>query len=385
MTSQALITRSLIVWLVIIFLEFLHGFARAIFLEPYVGDLRARQIGVIIGSLLILAIAFAFSRWISATSRKQLLAVGILWVGLTLVFEIIFGRFVMELSWERLLSDYNPLQGGFLALGIIVLLLSPLAAAKLRRIKEHDPSPPGSDLARWAGASSGGNMYIPTHRRISFVGQVGWLLATLTVGFTVSAFFAGVLRLPRNLFLLPYSLVAIGFLQAYLHFSGVDLSAHYRKNPIIGILAATLAGILVVMNVVSQPASPAPDGLDLFFALLWAGIVYGLLDALLLSVIPVIAMWLAFTHKGLTRTQSGRLIAAVLALAASLAVTAAYHLGYPEFRGPQVIGPVIGNGILTIAYLLTRSPLAPTLGHIAMHVAAVLHGMETTLQLPPHY
>lgn len=129
-----MIARSLIVWLLIIFVEFLHGIARAVFLEPYVGNLRARQIGVVIGSLLILAIAVAFVQWIGATSQKQLLAVGLLWVGLTLAFEIAFGRFVMRLSWERLLSDYNPFQGGFLAIGMIILALSPLLAARLRRM-----------------------------------------------------------------------------------------------------------------------------------------------------------------------------------------------------------------------------------------------------------
>lgn len=48
-------------------------------------------------------------------------------------------------------------------------------------------------------------------------------------------------------------------------------------------------------------------------------------------------------------------------------------------------GPILGNAILTAAYLLTRNPLSTTLAHVAMHVASVLHGMETTIQLPPHY
>jgi len=50
-----------------------------------------------------------------------------------------------------------------------------------------------------------------------------------------------------------------------------------------------------------------------------------------------------------------------------------------------LIQPLIGNGILTAGYLLTGSPLTAVVGHVIMHGAAVLHGMETTLQLPPHY
>jgi hypothetical protein len=75
----------------------------------------------------------------------------------------------------------------------------------------------------------------------------------------------------------------------------------------------------------------------------------------------------------------------VLAMLASLAVAAGYHLGHPEFRGPAVVAPIVGNGALSLATLLTMSPIAAVVGHIAMHLAAVLHGMDTAVQLPPHY
>ena len=77
--------------------------------------------------------------------------------------------------------------------------------------------------------------------------------------------------------------------------------------------------------------------------------------------------------------------AGALAIAASLLVTAAYHLGYPEFRGTKVLAPIIGNGVLSLTYTLTTNPISAVAGHIAMHIAAVLHGLETTVQLPPHY
>jgi hypothetical protein len=50
-----------------------------------------------------------------------------------------------------------------------------------------------------------------------------------------------------------------------------------------------------------------------------------------------------------------------------------------------VIQPLIGNALLTLGFLLTGSPLAAIVGHVIMHAAAVLHGLETTVQLPPHY
>jgi hypothetical protein len=40
---------------------------------------------------------------------------------------------------------------------------------------------------------------------------------------------------------------------------------------------------------------------------------------------------------------------------------------------------------MTLAFLLSGNPLGALISHPAMHVAAVLRGPETTIQLPPHY
>ena len=53
-------------------------------------------------------------------------------------------------------------------------------------------------------------------------------------------------------------------------------------------------------------------------------------------------------------------------------------------RLPDLVQPLIGNGVMTAGYLLTGNPLTPTLAHILLHGAAVLRGPETTPQLPPH-
>jgi hypothetical protein len=119
-------------------------------------------------------------------------------------------------------------------------------------------------------------------------------------------------------------------------------------------------------------------------ALGWLGVVYGALDALLLSVVPVLSVYGSRPPEQL-RGWKGRVRWGGAALGASLAVTAAYHLGFPEFRGPTLVQPLIGNAMVTAGYLLTGSPLAAIVAHVIMHGAAVLQGMEGTVQLPPHY
>jgi len=124
--------RALAVWLAIIVAESVHGVLRQALLAPALGDLRARQLSVATGALLILAIATACSRWLRAEAPRAQLAVGALWVALTVGFELALGRLALHYDWARLTQDYDPRRGGFLALGMIVLALAPRIGASLR-------------------------------------------------------------------------------------------------------------------------------------------------------------------------------------------------------------------------------------------------------------
>ena len=127
-----MILRAFAVWLLIVLVETVHGILRTLFLAPLTGDFRARQIGVFTGSLLILAIATLTIRWLRLPTRAQQLQVGALWLAAMVAFEISFGRWVANQPWERILADYNISAGGLLPFGMLVLLLSPLIAARLR-------------------------------------------------------------------------------------------------------------------------------------------------------------------------------------------------------------------------------------------------------------
>ncbi len=126
--------RALCVWLIIIGAETLHGILRTLFLVPIFGDFRARQIAVFTGAIIILTIAYFFVGWLRAKNYSQLFTVGILWFVLTISFEIFLGRFVINLSWERIGSDYNIFQGGLLPFGLLILIFSPIIAAKIRKL-----------------------------------------------------------------------------------------------------------------------------------------------------------------------------------------------------------------------------------------------------------
>jgi hypothetical protein len=212
-----------------------------------------------------------------------------------------------------------------------------------------------------------------------------WIAGACVWTFAISAFFAGVLQLPRVLFLVPYVTLTLAFLYAYARWSRVSLRRAALHNWSWGLIGAVVVGVFGVNDVLRQPASSAPVGLELVGALLWLGVVYGAVDALLLSIFPMLATWQGCSALGWTNNWPGRVLTGILAIVASVLVTAAYHVGYPEYRSPHIAGAIVGNSVATLASLLTMSPIAAVFSHIAMHIAAVLHGVETVAQLPPHY
>lgn len=212
-----------------------------------------------------------------------------------------------------------------------------------------------------------------------------WVIVAAALGFATAALFAGVFQLPRNVFLIPYAIVSGGIVYGFFRWSRIDLAKEIRRNWLWALPVTIFLGVFVVNNILSQPASAPSEGLTLVFDVLWIGVVYGALDALLLSILPVLAVWQAFSKLGWTSSWVGKILVGVFALGASLFVTAAYHLGYPEYRGPQVGAPLFGNGMMSLGYLVTANPATAVLSHIAMHIAGVLHGPATTMQLPPHY
>ncbi|OLP19547.1 hypothetical protein BST81_04560 [Leptolyngbya sp. 'hensonii'] len=127
-----LLLRGVVVWLIFILAESLNGTVRVVWLVPSLGDLRAHQLSFVTGSVLILAISTLFIRWLQVKRTSELIGVGVLWLLLTVGFEICLGRFVLGYSWERIVADYNVFQGGLMPLGLVLMLLSPLIAAKFR-------------------------------------------------------------------------------------------------------------------------------------------------------------------------------------------------------------------------------------------------------------
>ena len=123
------------IWLTLVVVESLHGTMRRLVLEPHLGDLLARQVSVLTGSALIIIVFWFTIRWIGPQPDRRWWEMGLLWLTMTLAFEIGLGRAVGS-SWDRIASDFDPRRGGLLAFGMLVILVAPrVLAARLDLIR----------------------------------------------------------------------------------------------------------------------------------------------------------------------------------------------------------------------------------------------------------
>jgi hypothetical protein len=84
---------------------------------------------VCVGIFLLVCL---YVRRLQDTSPHALLKLGLYWTVLTVAFECLFGRYVVGLSWELILADYNVFQGRLWPLVLVVTFFGPLLAGKMR-------------------------------------------------------------------------------------------------------------------------------------------------------------------------------------------------------------------------------------------------------------
>ena len=201
------------------------------------------------------------------------------------------------------------------------------------------------------------------------------------LAFLVPFVFSSTIDLHHDVYLGVYFAFIVGFLTLYVRRNAIDLRAAVMRNWHWGLAAGALAAFALVRNVFSETETDRPDGAYFVFELIWRGVAYGVVDALLLTVFPCLLVYKAL--GGPLRTWRKRIAYFTVSLTLVMAITATYHLGYSHYRDEGVGAPEIGNVIISMPMLLTANPLGSLVDHSAMHVAAVIHEYEDATRLPP--
>ena len=214
-----------------------------------------------------------------------------------------------------------------------------------------------------------------------WIAQLRWFTVGAAAAFFVPFLFSGVLDLHHDVYLAVYFAFVTGLVTVYVRSNEIDLGAVIRRNWKWGVAAGVVVGVPVVRNVFTETETARPDGVYFVFELLWRGVTYGAMDAILLTVFPCLFVYNAI--GGPLRTWGRRAGYFAASLALVMTITATYHLGYDHYRAEGVGAPETGNTLMSVPMLLTANPIGSVVDHSAMHVAAVVHEYEGDTRLPP--
>ncbi len=231
----------------------------------------------------------------------------------------------------------------------------------------------------------GGGVHHGVRARAILASHWTWLGIGFAVAFATPFLLADLLDLNRDLFYGLYAGVVLALFLGWARATGYDLAAAIRRHWLLALTLGLACGaVLAVMVVRTEDATARPDGVTLGAELLWRGVLYGATDGLLLSAFPILVVFAAFAGRGFARRWPGKITIGAIALAASVALTAAYHAGYSDFRSDKIAKPITGDLVWSIPTLATLNPIGAPIAHIGLHSTAVLHSYETDTFLPPH-
>jgi hypothetical protein len=186
--------------------------------------------------------------------------------------------------------------------------------------EECTPAPTGSSISQ---VEQKGAFQVS----ITWWSQLIWLFALALGSFLVTWIFTDLLRFARTAYIGVLTVVTAGFLFGYLSWSNADWGAFISYQWFWGLVGAVITGPLLVAIMVQGARrahsrvlalTPRPEGLHLAATLLWEGVVYGIDEGLLLSVLPVLMTWQALSVLGWTQSWLGVVFSGAVALVASV-------------------------------------------------------------------
>ncbi|NWG28953.1 MAG: hypothetical protein HXY48_10525 [Ignavibacteriaceae bacterium] len=123
--------KSFAIWFILAVSAILVATFRVSPLLPQFGEQTAHQLGTILYLIVQFIIIYLFIRKLKIKDVKTLLGIGFFWVVITVIFEFVFGHYVMGHPWPKLFADYNLLNGRLWVMVLINNLTAPLISGRI--------------------------------------------------------------------------------------------------------------------------------------------------------------------------------------------------------------------------------------------------------------
>lgn len=123
--------QAIMIWVLFVFVAIFNGSIRQFLIAPRTSELTAHQISCFTGISLFFIVMFLWLKYTGASyTGNNLILIGAGFLVATIIFEFIFGHYVMGHSWAKLLHDYNFLKGRLWALVLVWTTVGPYVVAK---------------------------------------------------------------------------------------------------------------------------------------------------------------------------------------------------------------------------------------------------------------
>jgi len=119
-------------WVGLVILAILNGTLRVEGYGPFMSELMAHQLSTAIALLLFTLYFWILARYYPLLSSKQAWTIGILWLAMTILFEFLFGHYVVGHPWSKLMADYNIFSGRLWILVLIWTTIGPWVFFRFR-------------------------------------------------------------------------------------------------------------------------------------------------------------------------------------------------------------------------------------------------------------
>ena len=126
-----MIVKYAVAWLLMPIIGIINGTIRQYAYSNALGELRAHQGSTVTGIFLFGLYIWALTLTWKIRSSAEAIAIGLIWLTLTIAFEFLFGHYVMKHPWSRLLHDYNLFEGRLWVLVLLWVTLAPYVFHKL--------------------------------------------------------------------------------------------------------------------------------------------------------------------------------------------------------------------------------------------------------------
>jgi hypothetical protein len=137
-----MLIKYLFLWFPMVIIAIINGTIRQLFFINFTDELSAHQLSVISGiTFFAIYVWYVTGKW-RIDSPLSAIKIGVLWLIMTVIFEFIFGHYVMGNSWQKLLHDYNILEGRLWVVVLFWTTISPFVFYLIRRQELNNPDNP---------------------------------------------------------------------------------------------------------------------------------------------------------------------------------------------------------------------------------------------------